>query len=318
MDARRCHTNVRTLQRKLSMIRTRKGPGWWNWFHAGYCYRFRLSNQGFPRRLPAEGVSWIKDVRYGPAETAGSLQAMDVFCPNDLSKARRVPVVMFIHGGAWRAADKQSRPHVHTNVCISLAQRGWIAVNVNHQLSPRVQHPEHARDIALALKWVHEEIHRYGGDGDRVVAAGHSSGGHLASLVALDERYLRRVGVHQPRFLRGFIGISGVYDIERFSQNAFARRCMIQPAFGTDRSAWGEASPIHHVRQGVPPALLIAAEHEEAGIDQDEFGSRLREMGNSVETVVAGDTDHFTILSRVGLAHDTLIGRMSDFIESVV
>ena len=130
------------------------------------------------------------------------LQSLDLFIPNDISEANPVPVVVFIHGGSWRAADKRKSVNVHSNFCIAIAQRGMITVNVNHRLSPKVQYPSHVNDIALALKWVTNHIQKYSGDPEQIFLAGHSSGGHLGALITLDVKYLRDVNIKQPGFIK--------------------------------------------------------------------------------------------------------------------
>lgn len=73
-----------------------------------------------------------------------------------------------------------------------------------------VKFPTHVQDCALALRWVQDNIHKYGGDPTRIVLCGHSAGGHLASLLTLDRRWCAEAGV-DPAIVKGVIGISGVY-----------------------------------------------------------------------------------------------------------
>ncbi len=88
------------------------------------------------------------------------------------------------------------------------------------------------------------------------VVSGHSAGGHLAALSALDPRYLRARGL-APRSLGGVVGISGSYHL------GFAG---FEDAFGRDRQARRDASPGAHAEHqpatAVPPFLLLPAERD--------------------------------------------------------
>lgn len=66
-----------------------------------------------------------------------------------------------------------------------------MVVNINYRLSPHVNYPDHLIDAKRALRWVQQNIHRYGGDPDFVAVSGGSAGGHLASMVALTQNMER-------------------------------------------------------------------------------------------------------------------------------
>jgi len=64
-------------------------------------------------------------------------------------------------------------------------RRGWIVVASNYRLAPKFPWPAQIEDATRALGWIKKNIATYGGDPDRVVVAGGSAGGHLASLLSL-------------------------------------------------------------------------------------------------------------------------------------
>ena len=287
-------------------------------FDRGYQVQFELSERGRPRALSIAGLRVERDVCYHPQPDGNaSEQSLDIYAPADEKRSDSArAVVVFMHGGGWRAADKQDVFGVHANICTALAQRGLVAVNVNYRLSPRVRHPAHALDAAHALRWVRDNIAGFGGDAENIFASGHSSGGHLAALVALDERYLREAGA--PRsFIKGVIGISGIYNLEHFAgRNRMAARLMTRPAFGADTKAWTDASPVNHVREGAPPFLMINAEDDERLEEEaEELATLLRKAGGSAETLIIPGTDHFTILGFVGNRDDTLIDSIVSFVN---
>src|SRR5439155_21268384 len=90
----------------------------------------------------------------------------------------------------------------------------FAAVLANYRLSPVVQHPTHAQDVARAVAWCHRQGARYGGTPPRLCLMGHSSGAHLAALVALDATYLAAEGLDRA-VSHGVIGIAGAgFDLD--------------------------------------------------------------------------------------------------------
>jgi arylformamidase len=299
-------------------------------FDRAYQVQFELGVMGRPEPLSTRGLRVERDVCYHPQPDGnGRQQSLDIYAPTVSPEQAEAgaSVFVFMHGGGWRAADKRDALGVHSNVCTALAGRGLLAVNVNYRLSPRVRHPAHALDVAHALRWVRAHIGDYGGDAGNIFVGGHSSGGHLAALVTLDEQYLR-VACAGDRFdrsaggpfVRGVVGISGIYNIEHFAgRNRLALRLMTRPAFGARLEDWRAASPASHVRAGAPPFLMInAAEDERLEEEAEELAALLKAKGTRAETSIVPGTNHFTILSFVSKPDDTLIERIALFMKEQV
>src|SRR3546814_9915209 len=80
-----------------------------------------------------------------------------------------------------------------------------------YRLYPQVRFPDFVKDGANAVKWARDNADRYGGSSDRLFVMGHSSGAHIAAMLALDEEFLKGVGGSRS-WLRGMIGLAGPYD----------------------------------------------------------------------------------------------------------
>jgi arylformamidase len=93
-------------------------------------------------------------------------------------------------------------------------------VMLNHALCPAVSVEHIVLQLVRALAWVHRHAVEYGGDASRIVAAGHSAGGHLATmLLACD---WRAVAPELPDDLVGAaLSISGLYDLEPLRHASF-------------------------------------------------------------------------------------------------
>jgi len=130
---------------------------------------------------------------------------LDIYKPQDLVNA---PVLLFIHGGAWQRGDKL----LYAYLGRAFASRGFTTVIINYRLTPEVRHPGHVQDVARAFAWTYRNITAHGGNPAGIFVMGHSAGGHLAALLALDEQYLEAEGL-TTSLIRGAMPISGVYNL---------------------------------------------------------------------------------------------------------
>jgi acetyl esterase/lipase len=276
--------------------------------------------------LAAPEIREVHDLRYYDGRDR---QTLDVFAPQTASKA---PVVLFVHGGAWMIGDKNCFG-LYRNFERYLAQHGAVVVAINYRLSPSVRHPEHVKDVARAFAWVRANAAKYGGDPDNIILCGHSAGGHLVSLLATDETYLKDPALKLTpadwAALKGVISVSGVYvvpgpdEVAKFGEemlNSLLGQAGIQvtwqppirwrsstllnpfkDVFGEDAEVLKQASPQTHVRNGLPPFLVLYAERELPLLaDQAErFAKTMKEAGNDVELMRMAGSDHNSILFRV-------------------
>src|SRR5260370_39760489 len=100
---------------------------------------------------------------------------------------------MFGPGGFWVLADDeyQTGPAIAAN----LVRDGVAVALVRYRLAPANPHPAQAEDVAAAVAYLIKHADKYGFDAKRIYLAGHSAGGHLASLVALDHASFKPQGL---------------------------------------------------------------------------------------------------------------------------
>src|SRR5690606_37869232 len=125
-------------------------------------------------------------ISYGPDE----LQKLDVW-GSSLGSARDLPVVIFIHGGAFRNGHKEWIGAMAPQITGVPA----VLVSPNYRLVPRAKVADAVEDCFDALAWVHRNISRFGGNPENLFVGGHSAGGHLAAMLALRTSDLARRGV---------------------------------------------------------------------------------------------------------------------------
>lgn len=187
------------------------------WLNVQYDNRARVPDHGriFERwshdsAIARERSSRRLDIVYG----AGPAETLDLF-PSPRADA---PVLVFVHGGWWRAFDKRD----HSFVAPPFTREGAMVVVPNYGLAPSVTIETIALQLTRALAWVRRNAALYGGDPERIVVAGHSAGGHLTAML-LSCRW-KTVGADLPdRLVKGGLSISGVFDLEPLRQTPFLR-----------------------------------------------------------------------------------------------
>ncbi len=195
----------------------------------------------------------LRDIRFHP-QLAPHL---DVYRP---AGPGPYPVLIFIHGGSWTSYPKPW----FAPLGILLKARGILTVIPDYTLYPHATYRQMAQEVAAAIAWTLEHAVEYGGDPQRIFLAGHSAGGHLAGLVTCDPRWLAELD-HTTAALRGFIGLSGVYDVEaeyRFVARHRAARSLLQGIFEGEKH-FVYASPAQYVRPDLPPILLIHGDRDD-------------------------------------------------------
>lgn len=102
-------------------------------------------------------------------------QKLDLFVPRDADHA---PVVMFIHGGAWRKGDKRN-----PRALAELLEAGFAVVSINYRLSQHARFPAQIEDCKAAVRWLRAHAGEYRLDVSRIGVWGTSAGGHLVALL---------------------------------------------------------------------------------------------------------------------------------------
>ncbi|MBU7024803.1 MAG: alpha/beta hydrolase [Theionarchaea archaeon] len=226
---------------------------------------------------------------------------LDLYLPSK----RGFPTMLFIHGGAWSMGGKE----VHQLLGETLARNGIATAVINHRLSPAVIHPEHLKDVGRAVLWVYNAIPTYNGDKNRIFLLGHSSGGHLASLLAFNPPQSDEFSTLP--LPEGIICISGVFDITAMARTPWGEN-MITSAFGATFETWHEASPMSYSPERAPPFLIITAEYDLPLIKTQgkEFARRV-----STECIEIPGTTHFSIIHSI-TPESTLTQKILLFVDA--
>jgi acetyl esterase/lipase len=199
-------------------------------------------------------------------------------------------VLLFFHGGAWTGGTKEWMGFMAPPLLALPA----IFVTANYRLAPATRYPAMLEDCMNATAWVTANIAKHGGDPRRLFVGGHSAGGHLSALVALDRAAQRAAGLG-TNAIRGFLGVSGSYDIRNRAAAPGSPERRIYDVLLSRESDDEAASPITHVRADSPPCFVAWGKRDfpRLVVQAKAFTAALATAGVRHETMEIADADHF-------------------------
>ena len=164
-----------------------------------------------------------RNVPYGTGSERD--QVLDVFAPKDRTES--LPVVLYIHGGGFSMATKET----HTHVVQQIAAAGYVVFNIDYRLGAEGAFPAGLEDSCLALQWVLDHAVDYGGDATQLAYAGESAGANLILALSLvgvhpfDAPFTRAVYERHPNpaAILPACGMLEVHRAERFIENEALR-----------------------------------------------------------------------------------------------
>jgi arylformamidase len=140
------------------------------------------------------------DVPYGPTDS----ETLDVFPAQGKSRG----LVLFIHGGYWRALDKKD----FSFIAPALVREGITVAVPNYALCPAVQVEDIVMQIVQACVWMYRNGSNFGAPAGKVTVCGHSAGGHLAAMMlcCIWPQYSPDL---PAKVVSAALSISGLYDL---------------------------------------------------------------------------------------------------------
>ena len=182
------------LQRARKRLRRHTNAAIGEGFFGGLARLGRLHPMANPAK---HGVQVIRDVEYLP--TGNPRHTLDVYRPANRPGA--LPIVIYMHGGGFHLLSKNT----HWLMGLAFARAGYLVLNVDYRLAPKNPYPAAVSDVCGALEWVAENAETYGGDLSRLVFAGESAGGNLATALTICCCYRRPEQFAQRAFATGLV-----------------------------------------------------------------------------------------------------------------
>ena len=240
-------------------------------------------------------VPYMADPALPPAA-----QTLDIFTPppGATPPAGGWPVLLFVHGGYWRALDKAD----HSFIAPPWVAQGAIVVIPNYALCPAVRVSTITDQMRQAVAWTARHIGNLNGqpgNPDRLSVAGHSAGGHIVGML-LSTRWAEWGGSGaalpgQPDGtpIRHGISISGLFDLEPIRQTPFLADLGLTPEEAQAQS------PIHHRHTGGQLTAVVGGDESEEFLRQNGLlRTAWGEAAAPVAEVLPG-LNHFSVVEEL-------------------
>ncbi|MDG4810450.1 alpha/beta hydrolase [Micromonospora sp. WMMD1120] len=225
---------------------------------------------------------------------------LDLVVP--VAAPRPVPVLVWIHGGAWLYGSPKQPPDwlMAADPFTAAIRAGFAVASAQYRLSGEAPFPAQLDDVRAAVRWLRRQGDTVGVDRERIGVWGESAGGHLAALVALtgndqdDSAVQAAVCWYAPSNLltmQSQAHPAGTIDHDA----ADSPESLLIGAPLTENPGLGRAaSPITYVTAQAPPMLLIHGDEDlVVPVGQsEEFAAALTGAGVDVELSVVRGADH--------------------------
>lgn len=241
------------------------------------------------------GLTKGKKISYGQEV----LQFGDLYLPEGETGPH--PVVILIHGGFWRNGYGLS---LMEGLAESLARRGIASWNIEYRRVGDANGgwPNTLLDVAQAADYIRELAPTYSLNLARVLAMGHSAGGHLAFWLAARHRLPENSPLTSsaPLSLKGAISLAGAVDLEhtwRLNLGNGAATELVGGGFDSVPERYSLASPAALLPLGVPQVLIHGTSDDRVPlIISQDYAKRATEAGDPVTLIELPGTDHFAVI----------------------
>lgn len=211
------------------------------------------------------------------------------------------PVVVLLHGGCWRA---QYGLAPLGRFCEMLAGLGVVVWSLEYRrLGNGGGWPTTFLDVAAGADHLRTLAGQYSLDVTRVVAVGHSAGGHLALWLAARHRLpaTSPLATPNPLALSGVVGLAGIPDLVDAAQRDICRGAVPELMNGSAQAVpdhYRDASPSAYLPLGVPQHLIIGTLDQAVQVDHNAaYVAAARRHGDDVQYTVLPDIGHFEIVT---------------------
>ncbi len=228
----------------------------------------------------------VKDIPYvSETETDAYKQErcrLDLYYPENQDG---FPVLVWFHGGGLEGGSK--------DIPENLKNGGFAVATANYRLYGKgAKCPDYINDAAEAVAWVVKNIERYGGNPEKIYIGGHSAGGYLTLMLALDKSYLAAYGYDADKIVKAY-PVSGQtmthYTIRK-------ERGLPKATPLVDSMA-----PLSHVRKDGAPLVLFTGQRDKEMMARYEENALLyavlKSLGHPVELFEYQGTGHSSCLA---------------------
>jgi arylformamidase len=241
---------------------------------SGYIQRWTDGTLAAKRDLPC-----IEDISYADHKD----QTLDLY--GDTTKA--APLLVYLHGGAWKALTKAESGYGAP----AFVKKGIAFAALNFSTIPNATIDEMVGQVRQAIAFLYSESERFNFDRDQIHLVGHSSGAHMASMIAVTD-WSQEFDLPAD-VIKSLIAVSGGYDLE--PQRLSARNDYLK----LDPEAAFRNTPNHHVAHFQGSAIIAwgEGEHDEYARQGQALQTAFEQNGNSNVAMPTKDRNHFDMAS---------------------
>jgi len=180
----------------------------------------------------------------------------------DLYRSRQLkkptPVLVFIHGGAWKSGDKSD----YLRYLVDFAERGYITATISYRLSQEAIFPAAIEDVKCAVKWIRAHADDYMIDPDNIAVIGGSAGGHLALMIGYSTEVEEFEGDCEcdtvSSKVNAVVNLYGAVDLTTdFATSQNSAKQFMGGDYINNKEAYLKASPINYITNDNPPTLTF-------------------------------------------------------------
>jgi acetyl esterase/lipase len=227
----------------------------------------------------------------------------------------RFPTIVHVYGSGWRSGSgKSSAP-----IAEVMRRHGIGCILVSHRLAPN-SIVQQAEDVAAAFAWAKAHVANAGGDPGKIFLSGHSTGGQLVALVAVDPTFLAPYHLTNDD-IAGVIGLSAPLDLlPRPDGHGYGNR-MSGPAgkgiFPSTPEEINAISPLQHLNHRLSRLLLLIGSDDFPMLADDAraFAAKAREMETDVSIDVIPGKDHMGMIRALTVENDPVLLRVLTFVQ---
>lgn len=251
------------------------------------------------------------DARYGDDPR----QAITVWVAAHKGKA---PLMLYFHGGGWAAGDSGAGGGAKPKHFID---RGYVYASATYRFVPQATVEDQLADAARAVRWLRANAGELGADKDRIVLVGHSSGAHLAAMIASDPQWLAAAKVPFAA-IRAVVLLDGAgFDVPTLmAPYPGTTMPFYGLAFGADAARQLRLSPIAHLAPPNAPAWLFLqdASRFSGYAEAEALAGPLRKGGATTLIVPVAGTSHMQLNENLGLPGDPATDQADAFLATIM
>ncbi|MGC4038182.1 MAG: alpha/beta hydrolase [Chitinophagaceae bacterium] len=269
-----------------------------------FCGCTMLFAQNSPvQKIFPEGTVMHSNIPY--ANDSHKKHLLDIYLPKE--QKGKLPLVVWIHGGAWMLNDKYADMSYMKNTVKGFIENGYAFASIDYRYSTEAVFPAQIQDCNQAIEYLYQHAGEFNIDNKRIALIGFSAGGHLASLLGLSNNnnitdfYAGGVKPHfNIRCVLDFYGPSDFIMLANSTdtainndRNAVAKLLGAMPLKRPDIGR--KASPVTYIDKNDPPFFIVQGEKDESVPNTQSIilSSWLKTVGVENQLTVVPGAPHY-------------------------